>query len=277
MLSTTEQLALTHQRETLTRRQAAMGHRLAALAEAPVAELGAPTAAAALVTLLRITKDEAGRRVHEARDLAPRRALTGQVLAPVLPGTAAAQQQGRIGAGHVKQIREFFGRLPCFVDPETRVLAEAQLAEIACGVNLDELRAAAHRLAALLDEDGRLTDADRARRRYLSIGKQQPDGMSELRARLDPEGRAVLDAVFAKLAAPGMCNPDDEANVWTGTRRSRPSRLIAGRRGNAITMRSRRWGGRCWPREHWAATKGCRSPWSSPPPCRTCNRAPGTR
>jgi Domain of unknown function (DUF222) len=212
MLSTADRLALAHQWETLTRRQAAMGHRLvASVVEAPVAELGAPSPAAALSTLLRISKDEAGRRVHEARDLAPRRALTGQVLAPVLPATAAALQQGRIGASHVKQIREFVKGLPCFVDPETRVLAEAQLAEIACGVNPDELRAAAGRLAALLDEDGQLTDGDRARRRYLSIGRQQPDGTSEVRGRLDPEGRAVLDAVLATLAAPGMCNPDDEA------------------------------------------------------------------
>ena len=34
--------------------------------------------------------------------------------------------------------------------------------------------------------------------------------MSDIRGRLDPEARAALDAVFAKWAAPGMCNPDDE-------------------------------------------------------------------
>ncbi len=194
-----------------------MGHRLvAALAEAPVAELGAPTPAAALSTLLRISKDEAAGRVRQARELAPRRALTGEVLAPVLPCTVAAVEAGRIGAEHVKQIRKFFKKLPSFVDPETRQLAEAQLAEIAAGVNPDELRVAADRLAALLDQDGTLCDADRARRRYLSIGPQQPDGMSEVRGRLDPEGRAVFDAVSAKLAAPGMCNPDDETPCVDG-------------------------------------------------------------
>ncbi len=35
--------------------------------------------------------------------------------------------------------------------------------------------------------------------------------MSEIRGRLDPETRAALDAVLAKWAAPGMCNPDDES------------------------------------------------------------------
>ena len=217
MLSTADQLALTYQWETLTRRQAALGLRLvAALAQAPVAELGAPTPAAALSTLLRITKDEAAGRVRQARDLAPRRTLTGDVLAPVLPATAVAQQQGLIGGEHIKQIRKFFSKLPSFVDPETRELAEAQLAEIAGGVNPEELRTAADRLAALLDQDGTLSDTDRARRRYLHLGQQQPDGMSELRARLTPEGRAVLEPVLAKLGAPGMCNPDDETPCVDG-------------------------------------------------------------
>jgi Domain of unknown function (DUF222) len=145
MLSTAERLTLAYQWETQTRRRAAMGHWLVvALAEAPVAELGAPTAASALETLLRITKDEAGGRVREAGELA---------------GAAAAA-----------------------------------------------------RLARLLDEDGQLSEADGARRRYLSLGRQQSDGMRLL----DPEGRAVFDAVLAKLAANGMCNPDDESPCVDG-------------------------------------------------------------
>src|ERR1700742_575878 len=83
MLSTAEQLALAARWERLTRRQAAMTYRLtAALAEAPVAELGETNAATALTTLLRISQEEAGRRIREARDLAPRHAVTGEVLEP---------------------------------------------------------------------------------------------------------------------------------------------------------------------------------------------------
>jgi Domain of unknown function (DUF222) len=33
---------------------------------------------------------------------------------------------------------------------------------------------------------------------------------------LDPEARATLDAVLAKLTAPGMCNPDDESPCVDG-------------------------------------------------------------
>ena len=42
-----------------------------------------------------------------------------------------------------------------------------------------------------MNPDGTYTDADRARRRGLTLGKQGPDGMSQLRGWLTPEARAV--------------------------------------------------------------------------------------
>jgi len=187
-----------------------MTHRLvAALAEVPIEELGEPTLAAALATLLRISKAEAHRRVHQAQDLGPRTALSGEALEPVLSQTAAAQRRGEIGGEHVQIIRRFFDQLPGFVDYATREAAEAHLAELACGLKPEELRQVSDRLALLLDQDGQLSEGDRARRRSLIIGRQQSDGMSDVRGRLDPEARAMLDAVLAKWAAPGMCNPDE--------------------------------------------------------------------
>ncbi len=210
-LSTGERTELAHLWERLMRRLPVMGHRfVAALAQVPTDELGEPNLAAALSTLLRISKAAAHRRIHDAEDLGPRSTLTGAALEPVLSHTAAAQRRGDIGAEHVKIIRRFFDQLPGFVDHDTREAAEKDLAEIACGLKPEELRQAADRLAILLDQDGELSDADRARRRYLIIDKQGPDGMSDIRGRLDPEARAALDAVLAKWAAPGMANPDDE-------------------------------------------------------------------
>ena len=40
--------------------------------------------------------------------------------------------------------------------------------------------------------------------------------MSELRGWITPELRATLEAVLAKLAAPGMCNPDDDTPCVDG-------------------------------------------------------------
>ncbi|MCA2264472.1 DUF222 domain-containing protein, partial [Mycobacterium marseillense] len=61
------------------------------------------------------------------------------------------------------------------------------------------------------------TDADRARSRGVSLGGQQPDGMSALRGLISAELRATLEAVEAKLGAPGMCNPFDEMPCVDGS------------------------------------------------------------
>ena len=81
----------------------------------------------------------------------------------------------------------------------------------------DALRKAAERLLALVHPDGDFSDADRARRRHLTTGHQQADGMSPISGMLDPEARATLEAVLAKWASPGMCNPDDETPCVDGT------------------------------------------------------------
>jgi hypothetical protein len=209
--SAAERTAVAHEWETFVRRLPAMTHRMvASLGQVPVDELGESSVASALSTLVRISKAEANRRIKEAQDLGPRSSITGELLEPELPRTAAAQWRGDIGAEHVKIIRRFFKKLPGFVDYATREAAEAQLAELACGLAPEDLRVAADHLALLLDQDGVLSDADLAKRSYLTKGRQQADGTSEIRGRADPELAALLDAVFAKWAAPGMCNPDDD-------------------------------------------------------------------
>ena len=118
------------------RRLPVVTHRLVAgLAQVPTEELGEPTLAAALATLFRISRAEAHRRIHEARELGPRCAVTGEALEPVLSHTAASQRRGDVGAEHVKIIRRFVDQLPSFVDFETREAAEAQLAGVACGAH----------------------------------------------------------------------------------------------------------------------------------------------
>jgi Domain of unknown function (DUF222) len=70
---------------------------------------------------------------------------------------------------------------------------------------------------ALVHPDGDFSDVDRGRRRGLTIGKQEADGMSKISGLLDPEARATIDAVLAKWASLGMCNPDDETPCVDGT------------------------------------------------------------
>ena len=50
--------------------------------------------------------------------------MTGEPLAPVLSNTAAAQRR-QIGPEHVKMIRQFFAKLPGFIDFRTREAADS--------------------------------------------------------------------------------------------------------------------------------------------------------
>jgi hypothetical protein len=217
-LTTPERLALLRSCEKIRRLVPAIEHPLInQIGErADETELGGKLPSA-LANLLLITRGEASRRIHEAADLGPRRALTGEPLEPVLPAAAEAQRNGDIGAGHVAVIRGFWHRLPNDVDVETRQKAEAQLVRLGGAHRPDELSKLADKLTDCLNPDGTFTDDDRAARRGIVIGKQDIDGMSPIRGYLTPEARAGWDAVLAKLAAPGMCNPADLMPCISGT------------------------------------------------------------
>jgi Domain of unknown function (DUF222)/HNH endonuclease len=217
-LTTPERLALLQLCEKVRRRLPAIEHPLInqVSQQADPTELGG-TLPSALANRLLITRGEASRRIHEAADLGERTAITGEPLPPMLPATAAAQRNGDLGAGHVAVIRGFSLRLPDTVDAETRQRAEAHLAGLACEHRPDELSKLADTLTDCLNPDGTFTDVDRAKRRGITIGKQDLDGMSPISGYLTPEARATIDAVFAKLAAPGMCNPADDEPCIGGT------------------------------------------------------------
>ncbi|OBH90393.1 HNH endonuclease signature motif containing protein [Mycobacterium sp. E2989] len=216
-LTNPERLGILEKLEGVTRKLQTPSHQLInQLGEqADSAELGGKLSWA-LADRLNITRGEASRRIAEAAELGPRRALSGEPLAPVLPATAAAQRAGAIGPDHVAVIRRFFHQLPDSVDVGTRVEAEKDLAVRAAGFRPDTLAKLARRLMDCLNPDGSYTDADRARARGLVLGNQQADGMSKLSGWLTPEARASWEAALAKLAAPGMCNPDDETPVVDG-------------------------------------------------------------
>jgi hypothetical protein len=208
-----ELLALLDRREILTRRQPVVDHRIyqRLRTETSPTALGATSLTKVLTGRLRISAAEARRRLDDAEVLGPRTALTGERLGPQLPNVAAAQARGAIDTEHLETVRWCVARIPAHVDYPARERAEADLARHAATLGPEAFRKVAERLLTLLDEDGELTDIDRARRRGVAIGRQRPDGMSPISGWLDPQARATWDAVLAKLAAPGMCNPADAA------------------------------------------------------------------
>ncbi|MFD6196177.1 HNH endonuclease signature motif containing protein [Mycobacteriaceae bacterium NPDC060252] len=217
-LTASEALTVLARLEVVQRRLSAHGLELVpmVMAQASPVELGGTSHADVISRRLHIGKGAARRRIADAEQLAPRRALTGEVLAPVLPNVAEAFRRGEVGEEQVRIIRGFFDRLPIVVDAPTREAAEKQLAAMAARFRPEALRIGADRMMALLNPDGEFSDIDRARRRGITIGQQGFDGMSAISGLLDPETRAYLDAVFAKLAAPGMCNPVDQTPMVDG-------------------------------------------------------------
>ena len=232
--------------ETHRRRQPTVEHALVThlQSQSTPKEMGAKSWRAVLSARLGISGADAGRRLAEADQLGPRRAVTGAPVEPQLPGTAAAQARGEIGAEHVSVIRDFMAQLPSHVDLDTRVAAEAQLSGLAGGLTPDGLRKVARQLMGYLDQDGTLDDdREHARKRGLTLGREEIDGMSRISGWLTPELRATLDALFVKLAAPGYCNPDDGEPCVDGvpaqTQISADSRSAAQRNHDALQTISR--------------------------------------
>jgi hypothetical protein len=218
VLTTPERLRALEHLERAARRLRAPQHALINQLDAQACEeeLGG-TLRAALADRLRITKAEAARRIADAAELGQRRALTGEPLAPQLTATAAAQRDGLIGDGHVNVIRSFFAHLPAEVDLGTQEAADADLAGKASQYRPDELAKYAQRIMDWLNPDGEFRDQERARKRGITLGQQEYDGMSRISGTVTPELRAAIEAMLAKLAAPGACNPADESPVVDAT------------------------------------------------------------
>ena len=218
-LTAAELLVVGDDLEALSCQLPALSHRMLARlqVETTPQAMGAKSWKDVLAIRWRISTGEAARRLAEAAELAPRHTLIGEPLAPVLAATAVAQAAGVINAEHVTVLRETMGSLPGFVDTLTREQIELDLVRRAVGAGPKELKACAARTLFLLDQDGPVPDdAERKRKRGLQAGAQGRDGMRHVRLTMTPEAWATWEPIFAKYAAPGMCNPDDAEPCTSG-------------------------------------------------------------
>jgi Domain of unknown function (DUF222) len=206
--------------EILSSQLPAQRHRMLARlqGETTPQAMGAKSWKDVLAIRWRISTGEARQRLADAAELAPRRTLIGEPLAPLLPATAVAQAAGVINAEHVKVLRDAMNSLPGFVDTITREQIELDLVRQAVGAGPKELKTSADQMLFLLDQDGPVPDdSERTRKRGLQAGPQGRDGMRPVTGNMTPEAWATWEAIFAKHAAPGMCNPDDPEPCISGT------------------------------------------------------------
>jgi hypothetical protein len=142
-----------------------------------------------LANRLRVTRAEAARRIREAADLGPRRAVNGETLEPKLAATATGQRQRDRrracerdpGVPHhlpVRGRRKPIGRRP-----------ERWLTEFSARFRPDELERLAERLALVLNPDGIFFEGPRPQAR-IAVG---PRGLDEISScfRLTQSGAAL--------------------------------------------------------------------------------------
>ena len=219
-LTCEELLAAADELEILDCQLPSQRHRILAQlqTQATPRELGAKSWRDVLMIRWRLSSAQAHRRLADAAVLGPRHTFTGQPLAPVLAASAAAQALGLITGEHVEVIGKGMAQLSRLLDPTARQQIEVEWVRDAVGTGPKELADTVARTLFLLDQDGpRPDDVERARRRGVTKSPQQPDGNTRLSAELTPAAWATWEALFAKFAAPGMCNPADPQPCTSGT------------------------------------------------------------
>jgi hypothetical protein len=154
------------------------------------------SAADLLTTLLRVSPGEAKARVGRARDLGPRRALSGEVLEPIFPAVEA----GEISAAHVAVITDCVDRVPPDLAVEACPVVERMLVEAARHEHPRQLAKTAALLLARLDPDG-IEPRDPDPRNGFSLRKH-PDGSSTPAGRWSAEVTAMWETLLDTLAAP---------------------------------------------------------------------------
>ncbi|MGH4010413.1 MAG: DUF222 domain-containing protein [Pseudonocardiaceae bacterium] len=157
-----------------------------------------------LSAMLRCSAADARTRTEQATMVGPRRAMTGQVLEPLLPATAAALAAGQIGAGQLKVITEAMAAMPASVPEPARERVEADLAGYAHDFDPRRLRLIAHRMLANLDLDGpeprdEPTAATPVRGKLWL--RDRRDGRLGLEGWLDPEHGTMVRSLIEQLAA----------------------------------------------------------------------------
>lgn len=187
--------------------------------------------------LHRLTAGQAKARLRLGDLVGERRSVTGEVLPPELPATAAGFAAGSLSPAHVVVIADVLRALPEPVRREHRAAIDELLATHAATLDTRDLKALAERLVATLHPDGpepsdEIRDGKRAG--WLRVA---PDGSGELWARLTPSAVALWQTVLTPLLTSGhepafrtswrattRCHrPRRSSSVRTGARRRRSS------------------------------------------------------
>ncbi len=196
--------------ETVRRRLgAAEVHVVAELDHRAIgSRVGARSTVGLLAGRLRLSPFEAKCRVLASQALGPRRSLAGELLAPLVPGLAAAQRAGEVSSEHIRLTLAALDRVPPTLGAAAAGEAARILTEVARHGSPREVSLAGERLLDTLDPDGLEPRAEELdRRRSLTMSPAR-DGSWRLHGELTPTCGALLHAFLDSRAAP---RPSDES------------------------------------------------------------------
>jgi Domain of unknown function (DUF222) len=157
-----------------------------------------------LAGMLHLSATEAGTRVTHATQLAVRRAVSGEVLSPVLAHTAVALAAGEIGPAQVRVIAETMNAIPASVSTTDREAAEAELACHARSFDPTSLHKIGRHIPAHLDPEGPQPreEPEPAPAAGELRFRERRDGWFCLEGFLEPEHGAAFRALIEQLVAP---------------------------------------------------------------------------
>ena len=209
-----ELFELQSRREHRARTTAVADHRILSALQAQAApkDIGARSWPEILCTRLRISKDEADRRLADARDLGPRHGMNGELLEPHMAACADELATGTINREHVHEIRKALTAAAKHADPAACAELERVLATAATGITPRTLREVATYALNTLNPDGDGPDPAE-HKRGITFGRQDVDGMIRVSGHVDAELGAYLKTITQVWGAPGVNNPADAEPV----------------------------------------------------------------
>jgi hypothetical protein len=162
---------------------------------------------------LRVDVRAARARVERALDLGPRRAVTGELLEPLLPVAAKAVAAGELSGEQADVLLETVAELPAGAPPAAVAVVERVLVDAARFETPRRLRRTGVAVLARLDPDGQQPTDDRNERTRGFTLHKRTDGTATPRGRFTAELTALLEAVLDALAAPQPVDgqPDDRS------------------------------------------------------------------
>jgi hypothetical protein len=167
---------------------------------------------------LRVSRGDASSRVKALDAVGEWLSIQGEKLPPKLPAAAKALSEGAIGLAHMDVMLDVRNKILHNSVPEIYDVVDQWMTDNARTADPAELKVCGREVLARVDPDGSLTDdADRKRRRGLSLGDEGVDMMAKITGTLDPQTLALFKTVMDVWAAAGMNNPDDpESPVGAG-------------------------------------------------------------